>query len=168
MKGVYTMFTMTRSVPVNDRSGPDTPVLNRDQVWKGLELKAENALPFVPKMTKCDTIERGDNYLVRDIVFRGEPARERVTFHPKRMVQFDRLSGSTLGTIKNEIEEDAGGELSLRFTFSLEKEGIPPGSSEEQAYARQMEGDYLGAVQATLSAIRKWVKEGTLESQSAV
>ncbi|TMD33259.1 MAG: DUF1857 family protein [Chloroflexi bacterium] len=147
------MFTMTRSIPVNDRSNSDMPVLNRDQVWKGLELKAENALPFVPKMTKCDTIERGDNYLVRDIVFRGEPARERVTFYPKRMVQFDRLSGS---------------ELSLRFTFSLEKEGIPPDSSEEQAYARQMEGDYLGAVQATLTAIRQWVKEGTLGSQSAV
>jgi hypothetical protein len=168
MKGVDSMFTMTRSVPVNDRSDPGVPVLTRDQVWKGLELKAENALPFVPKMTKCDTIERGENYLVRDIVFRGEPARERVTFYPKRMVQFDRLSGSTLGTINNEIEEDAGGTLFLRFTFSLEREGIPPGSAEEQAYARQMEGDYLGAVQATLTAIRKWVKEGTLESQSAV
>ncbi|TMD76454.1 MAG: DUF1857 family protein, partial [Chloroflexi bacterium] len=121
-----------------------------------------------PKMTKCETVERGDNYLVRDIVFRGDPARERVTFYPKRMVQFDRLSGNTLGTIKNEIEEDAKGELSLRFTFSLEKEGIPPDSSEELAYARQMEGDYLGAVQATLTAIRQWVKEGTLGSQSAV
>src|SRR5947208_5776585 len=100
MKGVNTMFTMTRSVPVNDRGDPDIPFLNRDQIWKGLELKAENALPFVPKMTECNTIERGDNYLVRDIVFRGDSARERVTFYPKRMVQFDRLSGNTLGTIK--------------------------------------------------------------------
>ena len=46
--------------------------------------------------------------------------------------------------------------------------GIAPGSPEEQAYASQMEVDYLGAVQATLTAIRKWVKEGTLESQTAV
>lgn len=162
------MFTITRSVPINDRNIPDNPTLNRDQVWKGLELKAENALPFVPKMTKCTMLERGENYLVRDIVFRGEPARERVTFYPKHTVQFDRLSGSTLGTIKNEIEEDAHGELSLCFTFSLEKEGIPPASTEEQAYARQIEGDYLGAVQATLAAIRQWVKEGTLESLSAL
>jgi len=162
------MFTMSRSVPVNDRSNPDLPILNRDQVWRGLERKAENALPFVPKMSKCETFERGENYLVRDIVFRGEPASERVTFYPKKMVQFDRLSGSTLGTIKNEIEEDANGELSLRFTFSLEKEGIPPNSTEEHAYAKQMEGDYLGAVQATLNAIRQWVKEGTLESESAM
>jgi len=161
------LFTMSRAVPVNDRSNPELPVLNRDQVWRGLELKAENALPFVPQMTKCDTFERGDNYLIRDILIRGEDARERVTFYPKRMVQFDRLSGSTLGTIKNEIEEDAHGELSLRFTFSLEKEGIPPNSPEEQTYAKEVEGDYLGAVQATLNAVRRWVKEGTLESPSA-
>ncbi|HET8842102.1 MAG TPA: SRPBCC family protein [Ktedonobacteraceae bacterium] len=162
------MFTLTRSIPVNDRNNSDLPVLNRDQVWKGLELKAENALPFVPQITQCNTIERGDNYLVRDIVLRGEPMRERVTFYPKQKVQFDRLSGSTPGTIKNEIEEDSSGELSLRFTFALEREGITPGSPEEQAYATQIEGDYLGAVQATLTAIRRWVKEGTLESQSAV
>ena len=162
------MFTMTRSVPVNDRNNSDLPVLNRSQVWRGLVLKAENALPFVPKMTECNTIERGDNYLVRNIVFRGDPARERVTFYPEQRVLFERLSGNTLGTIQNEIEEDDKGNLFLRFTFSLEKEGIPPNSSEEQEYARQMEGDYLGAVQATLTAIRKWVKEGTLESQSAV
>ena len=161
------MFTMTRSIPVNDRSNTELPVLNRHQVWRGLVLKAENALPFVPAMTRCDTFERGDNYLVRDIVFRGEEARERVTFFPEHKVQFDRLSGITHGTILNEIEEDDKGELFLRFTFSLEKDGIPPNSPEEQAYAKQMEGDYLGAVQATLNAIRRWVKEGTLESQTA-
>ncbi len=162
------MFTMTRSVPVNDRNNPDLPILNRSQVWRGLVLKAENALPFVPKMTECNTFERGENYLVRDIVFRGDPARERVTFYPEKKVLFERLSGNTLGTIQNEIEEDDKKNLSLRFTFSLEKEGILPNSPQEQEYAKQMEGDYLGAVQATLDAIRKWVKEGTLESQSAV
>ena len=119
------MFTMTDPFPSTTGATPTCQSSTRP-IWKGLELKAENALPFVPEMTKCDTIERGDNYLVRNIVFRGEPASERVTFYPKRMVQFDRLSGSTLGTIKNEIEEDASGELSFRFTFSLEKEGIRP------------------------------------------
>jgi len=162
------VFTMTRSIPVNDRNNSAFPILNRHQVWRGLVLKAENALPFVPRMTKCETLERGDNYLIRDIVFRGEPAQERVTFSPEQKVQFERLSGNTLGTILNEIEEDEKGELFLRFTFSLEKEGIPPNSPEEQHYAKQTEDDYLGAVQATLNAIRRWVKEGTLESQSAV
>ncbi len=160
------MFTMSRSIPVNDRSNANLPVLTRSHIWRGLVLKAENALPFVPKMTKCETFERGDGYLVRDIIFRGDPASERVTFYPEQKVTFERLSGNTLGTILNEIEEDAKGELSLRFTFSLEKEGIPAGSVQEQEYAKMMEGDYLGAVQATLNAIRQWVKEGTLETTS--
>jgi hypothetical protein len=156
------MFTLTRAIPVNDPSNPDLPVLSRGQVWRGLALKAENALPFVAKMTHCEIVEREGNVIVRDVVFRGEPARERVTHYPEHKVQFDRLSGKTRGTILNEIEEDSQGELSLRFTFSLEREDISPGSPEEQAYARQVESDYLGAVQSTLDAIRRWAKEGTI------
>jgi hypothetical protein len=89
-------------------------------------------------------------------VFRGEPAGERVTFFPREEVRFERLSGATLGTIHNLIEETDDGALTLRFTFSLEREGIAPGSDEEQAYAREMEGAYLGAVDATLAAIRRF------------
>lgn len=152
------MFGLTRSIPVNDPSNPDLPVLDRGQVWRGLVLKAENALPFVAGMTQCDVIEREGNVLVRDVVFRGELGRERVTLYPEHRVQFDRLSGMTRGTILNEIE-DEDGVLALRFTFSLWREDMPHGSPEEQAYARQMENDYLGAVQSTLDAIRRWVKE---------
>lgn len=160
------MFTITRAIPVNDPTDPTQPTLTRSQVWRGLVLKAENALPFVPKMTKCDVIERDANSLLRDVVFRGDAARERVTFYPEHRVRFDRLSGPVRGTITNEIEEDASGKLMLRFTFSLAKEGIAPNSPEEQAYAQQTEADYLGAVQATLSAIRTWVKQGSLETQT--
>lgn len=161
------MFTLTRAIPVNDPSDPTLPVLTRSHVWRGLVLKAENALPFVPKMTQCDVVEREGNVILRDVTFRGEPARERVTLTPEQQVRFERISGKTLGTILNAIEEDAEGNLALRFTFSLEREGVAPGSPEEQAYAKEMEGDYLGAVAATLGAIRQWVKEGALEPAAA-
>ena len=156
------MFELTRTIPVNDPNNPDLPVLTRSQVWRGLALKAENALPFVAKMTHCEIVEREGNVIVRDIVFRGEPGRERVTLYPEHKVQFERLSGRTRGTILNEIEEDSQGALGLRFTFCLEREDIAPGSPEEQAYARQIENDYLGAVQSTLDAIRRWVEEGAI------
>jgi len=161
------VFTLTRAIPVNDSTDPDLPVLTRSHIWRGLVLKAENALPFVPKMTQCDVIEREGNVLVRDVTFRGEPAREQVTLTPEQQVRFERLSGKTLGTILNEIEADTDGNLALRFTFSLEREGIVPGSTEEREYAQQMEGDYLGAVAATLKAIRQWVQEGALEPTPA-
>ena len=155
------MFTVSRGIPVNDGAAADQPLLTRDHIWRGLVLKADNALPFVPKMTKCEVTHRAPTWLERDIVFRDEPASERVTFFPREEVRFERLSGATLGTIRNQIEESDDGALILRFTFSLEREGIEPGSTAEQAYAKEMEGAYLGAVDATLSAIRKFATAET-------
>ena len=161
------MFRLSWATPVNDLTDPDMPMLTRSQVWQGLLMKVENALPFVAKMTKCDILERKENEVLRDIEFRGEPARERVTLYPEELVRFERLSGKTLGTIENRIEEDDEGELQLRFSFALEREGITPDSQEEQEYAKEIEGDYLAAVDATLGAIRKAVAEEKLGTAPA-
>lgn len=156
------MFRLSRAVPVNEEG--QEPVLDRDDVWTGLVMKAENALPFVAAMTYCEVIERGEDELTREIEFKGERAREHVTFEPKKKVQFDRLTGKTMGNIKNEIEEDENGDLYLRFSFALEVEGLPPDSEEERAYAEDMKEAYLGAVAATLGAIRRSKAEAKLET----
>jgi hypothetical protein len=151
------MYHMSRTVAVND--DPRQPRLSRSDVWPGLVLKADNALPFVPQMTRCDVLERGDNWLLRDITFRGEDARERVTLFPEARVHFERVQGRTRGTIDNEILEDDRGELQLRFAFALETEGIAPDSAEEKEHFGATEAAYLNAVNATLDAIRRVVRE---------
>jgi hypothetical protein len=152
------MISVSKTIPVNP---PDTDVrLTRADVWQGLEAKANNALPFVPAMTACDVIERDDRVIVREIEFRGERFGERVTLEPQERVRFERTSGSVLGTIRNDILEDEKGELQLRFSFDLELQGVEPGSQEERDYEATMSGDYLKAVDATLAAIRRWVREG--------
>lgn len=146
------MIRFERSVPVNP---PGTPVVSRAEVWHGLTLKADNALPFVPSITHCEVIEReSPTRFVREIEFRGDRVRERVTLEPETVVTFERLSGPVLGTIQNFIDEDADG-LHLRFRFELELQGAIAGGPEERDYAARMESAYLGAVDATLNAIRK-------------
>lgn len=160
------MYTLSETAPVNrDRAAGD-PELTRDQVWDGLTAKANNALPFVPQMTQCDVLEEYPDGLLRDIVYRGEPMQERITFTPGRQVKFERTKGATLGTILNEID-DEDGELVLRFTFSLEKDGLAPGSEEERAYFSNMEQDYRAAVHATLAAIRQVALSATPTSHRA-
>ena len=147
------MISMERSVPVNP-PGTTSPI-SRAEVWKGLVLKADNALPFVPQMTHCQVTERlGDHCFIRDIEFRGDKMTEKVTLDAEKSVTFERMAGPVLGTIKNFIDEK-NGELSLRFTFNLEVKGVAAGSSDEKDYATRMESAYLGAVDATLGAIRK-------------
>ena len=153
------MFTVTRTIPVNPAG---EVVLNRDHLWRGLEMKAENPVPFIPTMTACKVIERNGNVLVRDFVSRGEAMTERVTLYPKERVKFERLKSSVMGTILNEIVEDQPGTLELRFTFSMEVEGIAPGSPEEKKFVEEMAVNYLDSANTTLAAVRQMVKDGAL------
>lgn len=145
------MIYVSKEISVNE---PGQPRLSRSDVWKGLVMKADNALPFVPGMAKCDVIERTAQGLVRDIVFRGEDAREKITFYPEEKVVFLRLSGNADGFIVNEV---LGGDedLRLRFSFALQLVDAPSDSAKEREFREVMERDYLKAVDATLGAIRK-------------
>ena len=111
-------------------------------------------------MTSCEVTESGENWLQREIEFRGQKLGERITLEPQETVKFERTSGEVLGTILNEILEDSDGELSLRFSFDLVLEGVEPGSEAEKEYEETMKGDYEKAVESTLAAIRRWVAEG--------
>ena len=151
------MYKLSRTILVNE---PSKITLSRHDVWAGLLMKANNALPYVPIMQKCEVIDRGEGWLTRDILLKDVPLREKVTFEPETRVIFDRIGGDELGRIENVIGEDEKGNLSLTFSFGLTKKGIPEGGDAEQKHFGQMEGDYFGAVASTLAALRRTVEEG--------
>ena len=156
------MFTVDNTIVVNSNSKPD---LTQTDVWRGLVLKGENAMPFVPVMEACDVAERGNeggaDWLVRQIRIAGNTMHEKVTFHTEHTVEFERLDGINRGTILNEIL-DQNGELTLRFSFTLAREDMEDGSEEEKAYAAGMEDTYLKAVQSRIDTIRRLKAEGEL------
>jgi hypothetical protein len=159
------MVEASRTIKVN--SDPNEPRLTRSLVWRGLMMKAENPLPFVPVITACRIVERQDeNRFIREIVDKGDVITEIVRLYPERMVKFERTAGRVLGTILNEIIEDADGDLALKFTFNLTIEGVEAGSAEEREFAAAMEQGYLMAVAATLRAMRKLVKENAFTAAS--
>ena len=151
------MYTLSYAVDVNP-SGAE-PVLTRDQVWRGLEMKAENALPFVKGMTKCEVIERKGNVLLRDVVFAGNAHQERITLHAPVQVHFERVGEG--GFIENTISDSERG-LVLSFTFSLLFPGTEPGSAAEKEKGDSMRHAYIGAVGATLDRVRQMVKDGEI------
>jgi hypothetical protein len=158
------MVNASRTIKVND--DPRQPPLPRSLVWRGLVMKAENPLPFVPVISSCEVLERRSDSIVREIVDKGDTITEVVTFDPERTVKFERTSGRVLGTILNEIIEDGDGDLALKFTFTLSIDGIAAGSAEEKDFASQMEDGYLMAVRATLKAMRQLAKDNALSAAS--
>ena len=153
------MFTLSHTMPVNDRE----PHLARAQIWQGLVLKAENPVPFLDAMSACTVIDRGDDWLLRDFTLRGEDMQERVTFEPEERVTFVRTRSSAMGTVMNEIVELDDGEMGLRFTFTLDVEGLDDGSAEEAEFAERMSRSYFEGVESTLAEIRRRVTAGELD-----
>jgi hypothetical protein len=158
------MVRASRTIKVN--ADPKEPPLTRSLVWRGLVMKAENPLPFVPVISSCKVLERRTDGLTREIVDKGDTIAEVVTFEPEHVVKFERTSGRVLGTILNEIIEDEHGDLALKFTFTLTVDGMEADSAEEQEFAEQMKQGYLMAVAATLKAMRKLAKNSALKAAS--
>jgi hypothetical protein len=151
------MYTLSYAIPVNPPGA--TPVLTREQVWRGLEMKAENALPFVPGMQKCVVVERSENMILRDVTFAGDSHRERIFLHKPVQVQFERVGEG--GFIQNTISESESG-LWLTFTFGLNFPSTEPGSAAEREKGDGMQHAYIGAVAATLKRVREMVQAGEL------
>src|SRR5271155_5766650 len=146
------MIFVSHALPVNV---PDEPRLDRQNVWDGLVLKANNALPFVPSMTFCEVTDRiSDTVFDRDIDFRGQRFTERITMEEPHRVTFTRIAGPVLGTIANEIE-GPDDNLRLRFSFALVVAGVEGGSAGEQEYADSRTGGYRKAGAAPPAAMRR-------------
>lgn len=155
------MFSISRSIPVNN-STYNHPFLNRNQVWAGLVMKAEDATRFVGAITECRVLEREERFLLREVVLYGEKMNERVHFFPEQIIVFEPLGGPTKGFIKNEIEEDEDGNLSVRFTFTFELRTGEQNKAAEKEFSSKMEKSYIEAVETTLATIRGLVKDGGL------
>lgn len=151
------MYNLSHAIRINPEGAE--PKLTREQVWRGLEMKAENALPFVNGMTQCDVIERTDTTILREVTFMGGQSQEFITLFAPVKVHFNRTDGT--GWIDNTIS-DFDDELILTFTFGINFPGIAEGSDEEREKGDGMRGAYVGAVAATLTRVREMVAAGEL------
>jgi Acetylaranotin biosynthesis cluster protein L len=157
------MIYSTATVPVN----PDGQIaLTRDQVWKGLELKARDARLFLPPglCTRCDVVEESPTHFVREATIAGNDLREIVTLEPLSKVTFFQATGPREGAIVNELYEDESGALMLRFYCYLGLRGKAPNGPEEQAEQEQFDSDegYRAALLSTLKRTREMVAAGRL------
>jgi hypothetical protein len=154
------MYTLSVSVDVNPPGA--TPRLTQEQVWRGLMMKAENAVLFVPRMSACTVLERWSDGLLREVVNDGNRFREKISFAPPVEVLFERVDNEdNAGWITNVISESDHGLL-LTFTFAVNLPGAKPGTEEERQKGAAMKDSYIGAVKATLARVRELVGEGKL------
>lgn len=148
------MIYSTATVPVNPNG---ETMLTREQVWKGLELKARDARLFLPPglCTRCDVVEESATHFVREATIAGVDLREIITLKPQSKVTFFQAAGPREGAIVNELFEDDAGELQLRFYCYIGLGGKEPNGPAEQAEQAMFDSEDKGYKSALLSTLKR-------------
>jgi len=150
-------------IQINDPFNPLIDPLSREQLWRGLVLRAESPLLFVMALDGFEIVERGDNMLVRELRFGKLTLRDRVGFEPMRQVRYEIEAGgdSPAASLVMTIEEPEPEQLFVRFDYETLQGGTA--APIDEFYGGFAKQAYVEADIDTVSAIRRLALDEIVE-----
>ena len=150
-------------VEINDPLNPLIDPLSRDQVWRGLVLRAEDPKMFMPHLDEVELFDRSNDSVTRVLHFGTLQVRDTVLYFPKEKLEFKippqgEIPASNL-TIS--IEEPGEGMLQVRFDYAdegSERTGTLDGFYDEFRHSAYKEADL-----DTIGLIRVLAEQGRLD-----
>lgn len=141
-------------VEVNDPQIPILVQLTRQQLWRGLMYRVEDARPFLPGLDECRILSRSDQGVERLLRWGQTEVADRVTFADGHWVRFDTPPGESHGggSLTIRIEEPEPGRLFLRFVYATVY--ASGHEAEDEGYAAYLRQAYEQADIDTVKVIR--------------
>lgn len=148
-------------VEINDPLNPLIDTLSRDQLWRGLVLRAEVPKLFIPWLDECDLLDREGNVLSRVLRYNALLIHDHVTFTPQETVHYavpaqEDIPASSLVVT---IEEPQPGALFVRFEY----DSAQSDDNMDAFYNEFRRSAYQEADIDTIRIIRQFAAEGRLE-----
>ncbi len=106
-------------VEINSPDNPLIAPLSRDQLWRGLVLRAETPTVFVPYLDVCNITERTEVAISRQLKYGDLVIHDRVTFLMQHQICFHVSAQKDFSdsTLTMTIEEPVPNALFVRFTY---------------------------------------------------
>ncbi|VVE76924.1 SRPBCC family protein [Pandoraea sputorum] len=149
-------------IEVNDLLNPLTFALSRDQLWRGLVLRAEQPEAFVLGLDECTMLERTEDTLSRELRFGETVVLDRVVFESMQSVRYETAATDAHagGTLTMRIEEPNPTHLFVRFTYSttLQEDAV----TADTRYSEFVKSAYREADIDTVRRIRELAEQGAL------
>jgi len=148
---------------INDPHDPRIEPLTRDQLWRGLLLRAQLPKLFIPWLDEAEVEDADDGSLRRTLHFGDYVVRDRVLFEDRCSVRYEIESTAADAhfTLTMRIEEPASELLFVRFTY----EAHSVDHHARSPLGDMVKGAYRQADQDTIFRIRQLAASGVLEEQ---
>jgi len=148
-------------IEINDPLNPMIDTLTRDQLWRGLVLRAEAPKLFVPYLDECNLLERNGHVLSRSLRYDALVVHDHVTFDPQNTVRYDVPAQGeiTASSLVMTIEEPQPGALFVRFEYDDGKVD----DDMDAFYNEFRRSAYQESDIDTIRVIRQLAEEGRLQ-----
>ena len=159
----YLPMKFEHLVAVNDPMNPLIDTLTREQLWRGLVLRAEQPTAFIPHLDQCEILERDAGSFTRRLSFGDLVIEDRVFLTPLQEVRYDvpaqgEIAASNLRMI---IEAPTNAMLFVRFCYD---DGQGDHVDEANAmYDEFKKSAYQEADTDTVRILRQMAAEGKLD-----
>lgn len=151
-------------IQINDPLNPLIDTLSREQLWRGLVLRAESPKLFVPHLDECTISERTSGSFNRTLRYGELVIKDHVVLAPLQEVRFEvpaqgEISASTLTM---NIEAPTEGVLLVRFCYD---DGHNEPLDEVNAmYDEFKKSAYEESDIDTIRVVRQLAAEGKLDA----
>jgi hypothetical protein len=151
-------------IQINDPLNPLMDELSREQLWRGLVLRAESPKMFIPHLDECTIVERDAGSFTRRCRYGELVVADKVLLTPLQQVRFEvhaqgDISASSLTVT---IEAPSAQTLFVRFKYD---DGHDAATDQANAmYDEFKKSAYLEADIDTIRILRELAAEGRLDA----
>ncbi|HJV86491.1 MAG TPA: SRPBCC family protein [Noviherbaspirillum sp.] len=149
-------------VEINDPLNPLIDTLTREQLWRGLVLRAEMPTAFVPYLDRCTILEKSELSVSRELQYGDLVVRDRVTYLPQQQVVYHVPQQKDIpeSQLTMTIEEPEPNILFVRFEYD-------DGAGETENATEAMYNDFRRSAYTesdidTIRTIREMAEDGRL------
>ncbi|TFW28265.1 SRPBCC family protein [Massilia horti] len=151
-------------IEINDPKNPLIEAITREQLWRGLVLRAESPTTFMPQLDDCVVKERSESGFTRSLHFGDLVVRDKVFLTPLQQVRYEvpaqgEISASTLTMT---IEAPVEGALLVRFCYDDGHDALADAANE--MYDEFRKSAYQEADIDTIRILRELAAQGKLDA----
>jgi hypothetical protein len=150
-------------IEINDPLNPLIDPLTREQLWRGLVLRAEAPTLFMPHLDRCDITARTESSLSRKLRYGDVVVHDHVTFSPQEAVVYEVPAQGDIpaSSLSMRIEEPEPDIFYVRFEYD---DPTPDTAGSIDAYYNEFRRSaYYEADIDTIRIIRQLAEEGRFD-----